>query len=306
MMSAHVESLTAAARNALSLPLDERITYIRQQGWIGYPQTKLVLTKMQDLFEYPPTYRMPNLLIAGPTNNGKTTVLRRFVDGYKSSENVIDGRLNIPVLMVGSPSVPNEGRLYDKILMELGAPFRISDPTPRKQMLVLKLFRDAKIRLLILDDIHNILAGSMTQQRVFLNVIREMSTELMIPIIAAGTMEAFNAISADPQLQNRFEPVALPPWGLNLEYYRLLASFEKRLPFEYASQLHQPEIANRIHAMAKGTIGGTDTVIKKAAVMALRNGDDRISAKVVKAIEAEVNAAAKAAAKIAGPANVVV
>ena len=302
-MGSHVDSLTPAAREALSLSLEDQISYVRQQGWIGYPQTKLVLGKMQDLMEYPPTYRMPNLLIAGPTNNGKTTLLRRFVDGYKAASTAIDGRLNIPVLMVGAPPVPNEGRLYDKILMELGAPFRVSDPIPRKQMLVLKLFRDAQIKLLILDDIHNILAGSMAQQRVFLNVIREISSELMIPMIAAGTMEAFNAISADPQLENRFEPVALPPWSLNHDYYRLLASFEKRLPFVAPSHLHQPEISNRLHALGKGTIGGTDLMLKRAAVAALRNGQDHISVQVIKTIEAEVKAATKAAAKVAGPAN---
>lgn len=300
MMDAHIESLTDDARRVLALTQDERISYIREQGWIGYPQAKLALSKMTELFDYPQTYRMPNLLIAGPTNNGKTTILRRFIKNQRPPREIIDGRLNVPVLMVGSPATPNEGRLYDKILMTLGAPFRVTDPIPRKQMLVLKLFRDAKIRLLILDDIHNILAGTTTQQRVFLNVLREMSTELMIPMIAAGTLEAFNAISSDPQLQNRFEPLPLPPWKLNSDYQRLLASFEKRLPLRSPSQLHQPEIANRIHAMAKGTIGGTDTVIKKAAVVAIRQGLESVTPKIIKSLEAEALTATKAAAALSG------
>jgi hypothetical protein len=69
-------------------------------------------------------------------------------------------------------------------------------------------------------------------QRHFLNVIKYLGNELQIPIVAAGTHDAFNAVQSDPQLSNRFEPALLRRWALTDEYLRLLASFEVALPLE--------------------------------------------------------------------------
>jgi hypothetical protein len=51
-----------------------------------------------------------------------------------------------------------------------------------------------------------VLAGPLLRQRQFLNVIKHLGNELQIPIVAAGTQDAFNAIQTDPQLANRFAP----------------------------------------------------------------------------------------------------
>src|SRR2546423_1765777 len=69
-------------------------------------------------------------------------------------------------------------------------------------------------RMLIIDEIHHVLAGSLLQQHNFLNTIKHLSNELQIPIVGVGTREAFNALQTDPQLANRFEPVFLPRWTI--------------------------------------------------------------------------------------------
>lgn len=58
--------------------------------------------------------------------------------------------------------------------------------------------------------IHHLLAGNSVRQKWFLNVIKHLENELKLPIIAVGAQDAFNAISTDPQLANRFEPAVLP------------------------------------------------------------------------------------------------
>jgi hypothetical protein len=74
--------------------------------------------------------------------------------------------------------------------------------------------------------IHHLLAGNSVRQKWFLNVIKHLENELKLPIIAVGAQDAFNAISTDPQLANRFEPAVLPRWHYDREFLRLLMSFE--------------------------------------------------------------------------------
>jgi Bacterial TniB protein len=54
------------------------------------------------------------------------------------------------------------------------------------------------VKMLIIDEIHHVFAGPLLKQRHFLNVIKYMGNELKIPIAAAGTHDAFNAIQIDP------------------------------------------------------------------------------------------------------------
>lgn len=59
-----------------SLPAAERIQRIRADRWIGYPRAVEALNRLETLFAWPSKQRMPNLLLVGPTNNGK-------VDDYR-------------------------------------------------------------------------------------------------------------------------------------------------------------------------------------------------------------------------------
>ncbi|NAW50117.1 hypothetical protein GNY06_01505 [Elizabethkingia argentiflava] len=47
---------------------------------------------------------------------------------------------------------------------------------------------------MIIDEINHVLAGTISKQRLFLNVIKYLSNELNIPLVCSGTKLAFNAI----------------------------------------------------------------------------------------------------------------
>ena len=73
--------------------------------------------------------------------------------------------------------------------------------------------RDAA-RALIIDELHNVLAGRGDTRREFLNLnlnlVRFLGNELRIPLVGVGTHEAYLAIRSDDQLENRFEPFLCP------------------------------------------------------------------------------------------------
>src|SRR3989338_6713579 len=78
MVSTFAEHLLPEIRHVISLDSHERIHHIQKDNWIGYSRAKQALKKLNDLFQHPQRHRMPNLLITGPTNNGKTMIIEKF------------------------------------------------------------------------------------------------------------------------------------------------------------------------------------------------------------------------------------
>ncbi|MGH9962018.1 MAG: TniB family NTP-binding protein [Pyrinomonadaceae bacterium] len=286
------DHLSPGVRPALELSNEERIKRARSPRWIGYPTAKRILDRLEDLLTYPRTHRMPGLLLVGETNNGKTMIINRFRQLHPAKDNPEGEAITLPVLIVQAPPTPSEGRLYDTIMEKVACPFRHNDSPGRKQFQVITVLRRVGLRLLIIDEIHHVLAGSLLQQHNFLNTIKHLSNELQIPIVGVGTREAFNAIQTDPQLANRFEPVFLPRWSIGDRlkpetdpYLQLLASFECMLPLNRPSDLTRPALALKILSLSEGLIGEVSAILTKAAVKAIASGKERIDLKLLEEIE---------------------
>lgn len=269
--------LTPKAATFLDRSNEERIFHIQSDKWIGYPVAQKILDKLEDLLVYPSCIRMPNLLIVGETNNGKTLLVNRFFKAHKPVILPDDDKLIVGVVYVQAPPQPDEKKFYNALLDQLNAPYKLSDKLERKQQQAFAILRRIETRILIIDEIHNILAGSSSRQRVFLNVIKYLSNELKISIVAVGTHDAFHAINTDYQLSNRFEPAVLTKWVYDDDYRRLLASFEKTLPLRKPSNLQEPTLALKILSMSEGTIGEISKVVSLAAIEAIKTGSEQIS-----------------------------
>lgn len=223
---------------------------------------------------------MPNILLVGESNNGKTMILDRFDqrhESYMDEEN----RPKTPVVMIQAPPEPDELRFYGVILNHLDVAIRSSERVEKRQQKVIDYFRDLDVKVLVIDEIQHVLAGSSTRQRHFLNVIKYLSNELRIPLVCAGTLEAFNAMQTDPQLSNRFEPRIMYKWENNDEYRRLLASFEALTPLKRPSELSGRELSSKILSMSEGLIGEMRKIIEKSALKAVESGEERITLKIL-------------------------
>jgi len=141
--------------------------------------------------------------------------------------------------------------------------------------------RETQVRILVIDEVHNILSGSRLQQRRLLNLLRWLGNELQISLIAVGTAEALHAVQSDDQLANRFEPVGLPPWREGSEYQQLLNTLEAVLPLRHPSDLSEAEIAHKILAKAEGILGEIVSVVSRAAVRAVSSGAEAITADLI-------------------------
>lgn len=280
-MSNEVTHLNEQARAALGLSDSERMDRVRHARWIGYTKAKEMLDKLDDLLTYPKRHRMPNLLIVGDTNNGKTMIINRFHQKHPAYDNTDGDGITLPVLVIQAPPVPDEVRFYNAILEKLFAPYKSSDRVDKKQFQVIRILTRLRTRMLILDEIHHIIAGNQNKQRHFLNTIKYLGNELQIPIVGVGTKDAYNAIQTDPQLANRFEPVVLPRWQMGTDYLKLLASFERMLPLKKPSNLVETSMALKLLSMSEGIIGELSAALTNAAVTAIKNGTESINGKTL-------------------------
>lgn len=254
----------------------ERINRILNYKWIGYTRAREIHQKMEYLLIHPKIHRMPNMLLVASTNNGKTILLQRFFDAHKPVITPATEELTIPVLYVQAPFKPDERMFFINILEALHAPYNVREKSLRLYQQVVSILKKVETKILIIDEIHHILAGGYITQRVFLNMIKFLANDLQIIIIASGIRDALSAINTDKQLASRFEPALLPMWKMDEEYLRLLTSFEAILPLRKPSNLTQEDLAMKILSLSGGTIGEISTILKKAAVLAVTSKKESI------------------------------
>jgi len=193
------------------------------------------------------------------------------------------------VLLVQMPPSPTLNRLYAAILDGLGVPGAMAmhsgRAAPLLEGLALRLLRQVGCRMLMLDELHNLLAAPTQRQRELLNLLRYLGNELRIPLACLGTREAYLAIRSDDQLENRFEPFLLPSWEDGPEFGRRLASFEAVLPLREPSGLGAPLMRALVPRRSEGSIGAVTTLLSAAADKALGSGGERITPETIKAAD---------------------
>jgi len=230
---------------------------------------------LETVFAWPVKQRMPNLLLIGPTNNGKSMIIEKFRRTHPPLSH--PGQEQIPVLAVQMPSEPSVLRFYIALLAAMGAPLRPRQRLVELEQVALTLLRQIGVRVLVIDELYNVLAGRGHTRREFLNLIRFLGNELRIPLVGVGTREAYLAVRSDDQLENRFEPLTLPRWEPDEQACSLLASFAVALPLRRRSAIATEDMARYLLTRSEGTIGELTHLLTDAAVAAIESGEESIN-----------------------------
>lgn len=272
--------LHPACEKKITLSVEDRICEITSPRWIGYPKAHQILLQFEDLYRHPRVARMPNLMLIGRTNNGKTDLVQKFCQSHQPSTDSETGRVDIPVMFIQSPPSPNESDLYAAILSSLYERVPAASVSAKRTRTI-QVLKNIGLKVLCIDELHNSLAGSTLKRQQFLNTIKYLGNELRISIIASGTEDLLRATSIDPQIQNRFQPILLPKWKLDKDYRQLLKTFESILPLKEPSDLHSGLLSRKIFALSEGTIGELSMLLNKSAIHALQNGLEKITSEIV-------------------------
>lgn len=254
-MSEQVLHLPEEVMSYLTRSDEERIAFIKKPKWLGHDKAKKLILKMEDLLNHPEAHRMPNLVIKAETNNGKSSVLNRFLELHPTYEDFTQDKIIIPVINFEIPSNPKPDTIYHELLHAMKLPFRQSYSEDIKRKMIKEGFRDFGVRMMTIDEFHVIANTTRLVKMQLLDTIKYLSNRLRVPIVAAGTREAHVTLLSDPQTANRFDPYLLPQWKLDDDFRSLVASFEKLIPLRYRSGLDDPAITTKIYAETEGWIG---------------------------------------------------
>ena len=278
-----LDHLLPQARLTALLPDAERLRLVqKEQWWVAHDQAQAVVARLDRLLrDGPGQIRPPNLLLVGPTNSGKSWIVERFKQGH--AERSGEDAEHLPVVAMQMPTEPTVARFYAALLTKLGAPVPRSG-LPRKhelEQLALRVLRGVGTRVLVIDELNNMLAGTRTNRGEFLNLLRWLGNELRLPLVGVGTRDAWFGIRTDPQLENRFEPVVLSPWRPGPEAARLLQGFATLLPLRRPSDLRGAGLVRSVITRTDGTIGEIAALLRAAAVAAIQGGEESITAAVL-------------------------
>lgn len=273
----NVDHLNAKAQAQVDLTDAERIRIIETGSWLSLKHAKDALAKFEALLTYPRVTRMPSYLLVGPSYSGKTSILERFMELHPPDQSPERETTFCPIVMIDTPPRPDLSQFYASILDALMAPYKPTSPSHEKLSQVKRLFRELDVKVLIIDEIHHLIAGSLNRQREFRNALKSLSNMTKVCVIASGIEEAYTAFNADSQMSSRFVPIEMPKWSAGKKLGEMLMTLEQRMPLRQASGLHQPGLMMAILARSEGMLGDICDLVKAAAVDAIRSGTEQIT-----------------------------
>lgn len=253
-----------------------RLDYVAKDRFIPYPRADEVFAEMEDLYRRDDAIRPQGRLLVGHPLMGKTTLIAEFLRRHSASDNPEGDAAIVPVVSVQFPEIANDG-VYPEILARLNARLpKASKPRDLRQTTV-DFLGKVGMRLLIIDEFHNILEGNASAQRKGLNSIKYLMNELRRPVVVIGTAEVINAIKSDPQIYSRLRPMILPRFQDDAKFQELLVGFEALLPLRKPSNLHDPELSSLIYQYTLGIMGNVSDLLNDAAKLAIKNGTEQIT-----------------------------
>ena len=107
---------------------------------------------------------------------GKTMIMERFREDHPPVFDSREGVERTRVLALQLAASRASGA-HAQILTALGVPRNSRPPSSNWRQVAIELMRAMDVQVLLLDEVHNILAGTFREQRIVLNTLRYLSNE---------------------------------------------------------------------------------------------------------------------------------
>lgn len=276
-MAQTMSHLCTATRCEAMLDHRTRIRSLQRDRWIDYPRATEVIQRLERLLNAPQRERMPCLAMHGDSNIGKTLIVSKLRREHPSTFNDLKGVECRQIIAMQMPATPDQHRFYAALLFELGAPHSMTASLSSLERLARDLLRRIAPRMLIVDEVHHLLAGGHREQRASLNLLKYLANDLKFSVVVVGTSDALLALETDAQMRSRFTPFEIPRWRECDEFRRLLSAFERVLPLRKASNLAQKAVVEFLLAASGGLTGEVSRLLNEAAELAIVDATERIT-----------------------------
>lgn len=278
MNSLDLSHLAEKARATAELSDEARFRSIMTERFVHYPRATELLNHAEYLIRQPRQTRAWGVTIMGIAGSGKTSIAEAVKRLGETATTGDKHRVTKPVVMISMTEAREARAIYNRILTDLGAPVPSSMRVADREEYAMRIMTAAQTKLLVVDEIQDILQITKRQQRAALDTIKLIMNTLHIPIIAFGVPSAAEAMAADEHLYARFDFKALPAWKVgNANTEVLLMGLEATLPLRKASYLSSPAMQGAIVKPSKGLLARIVRTVKHAAIFAILDKEERIT-----------------------------
>lgn len=277
-MDQNYPHLRVDAAEWLSLSIKERVDWINRDRFILHPGARDALSSMKEVQSRPYCIRPACLAIIGGTNEGKTAITNRFVRDLGNAPKTIFGSNDeMPVVLVEMPPRATEPRVCLAIARALGLTGYANSKSRLVSDHVYRALVAKKVNVLILMEFQHISPLPKCEREIVLDMVKGISNQ-GVHVYAVGTENVRKLVAEDEQVANRMRVVNVNGFKQGTDLMDFLHSLESFYPLPKPSYLSDERMMVKIYKKTNGITGEVVTLCNAAAVWAVRNGKDCITA----------------------------
>jgi hypothetical protein len=296
-MMAVLNHLEPTVRQEVDWPAEKRIAALRHERYVEHRRLRGVLDEVEFLLEAPRRTRAAGLIVSAPQGSGKT-MLAQVIERRHGAKAAPEpgGRRTHRAVGITMTNARDARTLYNRILDRLGAPMTASARYSDRERQLVHLLQQFDTRLLVVDELQDILTSTPRQQRLALDAIKFLMNEAGLPVLALGIAKASEAILVDRHLATRFRALTLPVWTYDDDLRDFLETLEPLIPLRKPSRLSSPTMMKALIDASHGVLLTLCQLIEHAAIYAVVENLERIDPTLIRraAVEAPAGALRRA------------
>lgn len=269
--------LREEAAAMLTAETEQRCHFIRQDRFILHARAKKILSELKDILNSPKGVRPPCLALIGGSNEGKSAIIRRFLQDYEviTDETVAGNTDKMKIVSVEMPPRSTEPRMCLAIARAMGLPGYGTTKSRVVSDNVYRALRAKEVEMVIFNEAQHAYHLNALERSVSCDLMKGISN-LGISVVAVGTPELRQLFSADVQIENRMRPYHLPSFAKDHDFCAFLHTLESYYPLPSASNLSSDVMMTTIYKLTNGVTGEVVQLCNAAAVHAVRTNKSSI------------------------------
>jgi AAA domain len=267
---------------------ERRITYHSAMVVIATPLVRRVARngRLLTMLNRQETGERRMLILSGPQTTGKTTALKQLGRTHElRAKHAARAGERIPVLYVTTPPRGSPRKLAAEFARFLGLPpIKATHNTTDITDAVCEILIRSKVELVLVDEIHNLNLSTAAGEDMSDHL--KYLTEHLPATFAFAGIDVVNGLSGvrGAQILGRSVVLGTEPFPYDAEWQAAVATLESRLRLHR----HKPGALQRnaryMHGRTGGMIGTLSHLVRASAQVAILEGQEAITRKLMEAI----------------------